>query len=69
MTNLSSSERGDKKKAANRLRVVNGLRSHHFSAFRGGFMLGLAVPAFISGMYQGMTPLCDDLFLEAVAMM
>lgn len=44
---------GDKKKALNRLRG-GGLtqKSHHFSTFRSGAMLGLAVPALIDGLVQ-----------------
>ncbi|KIJ61833.1 hypothetical protein HYDPIDRAFT_169443 [Hydnomerulius pinastri MD-312] len=44
-------ERGDKKKAVNRLRVGSSSKSHHFSTFRSGIWLGLALPAVISGLY------------------
>ncbi|KAH7887083.1 hypothetical protein F5I97DRAFT_1791213, partial [Phlebopus sp. FC_14] len=37
-------ERGDKKKAINRLRVGPLMKSHHFSTFRSGLWLGLAIP-------------------------
>ncbi|KAF9239798.1 hypothetical protein BU15DRAFT_46384 [Melanogaster broomeanus] len=45
-------ERGDKKKAINRLRVGTSLKSHHFSTFRSGIWLGLAVPAVVLGAYM-----------------
>ncbi|KAF9225940.1 hypothetical protein BS17DRAFT_699564, partial [Gyrodon lividus] len=45
-------ERGDKKKAINHLRVGASLKSHHFSTFRSGLWLGLAVPAVITGSYM-----------------
>ncbi|KAL0960089.1 hypothetical protein HGRIS_011733 [Hohenbuehelia grisea] len=45
-------ERGDKKKAMTRLRAGKFHKSHHFSTFRSGMLLGLAVPAFVSGLYQ-----------------
>ncbi|KAF8842398.1 hypothetical protein BDN67DRAFT_979576 [Paxillus ammoniavirescens] len=45
-------ERGDKKKAINRLRVGSSLQSQHFSTFRSGLWLGLAVPAVVAGSYM-----------------
>lgn len=44
--------RGDKKKALYRLRAEGSRKTHHFSSFRTGTMLGLAVPALVSGVYQ-----------------
>ncbi|TFK19881.1 EXS-domain-containing protein [Coprinopsis marcescibilis] len=37
---------GNKKKALKRLRGGTRVKSHHFSTFRSGLMLGLAVPAY-----------------------
>ncbi|KDQ58685.1 hypothetical protein JAAARDRAFT_128396 [Jaapia argillacea MUCL 33604] len=45
-------ERGDKKKALERLRAGSRQKSHHFSTFRSGLAIGLAVPALVSGIYQ-----------------
>ena len=42
---------GDKKKAVQRLRGGSDHRTHHFSTFRSGLLLGLAVPALVSGIY------------------
>ncbi|EIM89067.1 EXS-domain-containing protein [Stereum hirsutum FP-91666 SS1] len=44
--------RGDKKKALYRLRAEGSRKTHHFSSFRTGAMLGLAIPALVSGIYQ-----------------
>ncbi|KAH8084370.1 EXS family protein/ERD1/XPR1/SYG1 family protein [Cristinia sonorae] len=44
--------KGDKKKALARLRGGIQHRSHHFSTFRSGLMIGLAVPAFIDGLVE-----------------
>ncbi|OCH89345.1 SPX-domain-containing protein [Obba rivulosa] len=44
--------RGDKKKALTRLRGTAQRQTHHFSTFCAGLLLGLAVPAFVSGIYQ-----------------
>jgi hypothetical protein len=40
-------EHGDKKTARQRLRVQASTRSHHYSIFRSGMMIGLAVPTAI----------------------
>lgn len=45
--------RGNKKKAMKRLRVGNNTKNHHFSSFRAGLVLGLALPAFVDGMVKG----------------
>ncbi|KAH7913119.1 hypothetical protein BJ138DRAFT_1003013, partial [Hygrophoropsis aurantiaca] len=42
-------ERGDKKRALNRLRIGSAHKSHHFSTFRSGLWLGLAAPAVVTG--------------------
>lgn len=44
--------RGDNKLAKTRLRG-QGLqrKTHHFSTFRTGVLLGLALPAFVDGLY------------------
>ena len=46
---------GDKKRAMRRLRAGNMHKNHHFSAFRTGIMLGLAVPALMDGLIKGKT--------------
>lgn len=40
-------EHGNKKTARERLRVQASTRSHHFSIFRSGILIGLAVPTAI----------------------
>ncbi|TRM63672.1 EXS family-domain-containing protein, partial [Schizophyllum amplum] len=42
---------GDKKRAMARLRSGTSQKSHHFSSFRSGIYLGLALPPLISGIY------------------
>ncbi len=49
--------RGDKKKARARLRGGAKVTTHHFSTFRTGMTLGLAVPALVSGIYQSTSPI------------
>ncbi|TBU41711.1 SPX domain-containing protein [Dichomitus squalens] len=44
--------RGDKKRAMARLRGGSQHTSHHFSTFRTGVALGLAVPALADGLYK-----------------
>ncbi|KAI0370541.1 SPX-domain-containing protein, partial [Pilatotrama ljubarskyi] len=44
--------RGDKKKALARLRGGTKHTSHHFSTFRTGMCVGLAVPALADGLYR-----------------
>ncbi|KAF9803975.1 hypothetical protein IEO21_09502 [Rhodonia placenta] len=44
--------RGDKKKAQARLRSDSQHKSHHFSTFRSGMLLGLAVPALADGIVK-----------------
>ncbi|KAF8155818.1 hypothetical protein B0H34DRAFT_659437, partial [Crassisporium funariophilum] len=46
--------RGDKKKALRRLRAGTSSKSHHFSTFRSGLLIGLAIPAVIDGLVKGM---------------
>ncbi|KAI0918737.1 hypothetical protein AcV5_002647 [Taiwanofungus camphoratus] len=48
--------RGDKKRAMARLRGGAQQKSHHFSTFRSGMMLGFAIPAFVDGLYQSFQP-------------
>ncbi|KIY47527.1 EXS-domain-containing protein, partial [Fistulina hepatica ATCC 64428] len=43
---------GDKKSARAQLRQMSGHTTHHYSTFRSGLLLGLAVPALVSGLYQ-----------------
>ncbi|CDO74587.1 hypothetical protein BN946_scf184583.g14 [Trametes cinnabarina] len=44
--------RGDKKKALARLRGGTKHTSHHFSTFRTGMFIGLAIPALADGLYR-----------------
>jgi xenotropic and polytropic retrovirus receptor 1 len=43
--------RGDNKAAKYRLRGLAQHKTHHFSTFRTGLLLGLALPAFVDGLY------------------
>ncbi|KAK7463123.1 Xenotropic and polytropic retrovirus receptor 1 [Stygiomarasmius scandens] len=43
---------GDEKRARKRLRAGTFYKTHHFSTFRSGLLLGIALPALISGIYQ-----------------
>lgn len=56
--------RGDKKTATKRLRAGNSLKSHHFSAFRAGVLVGIAIPALVEGLVKG-TPPFDQCTLAA----
>ena len=47
-----SAARGDKKRAQARLRSGATHKSHHFSTFRSGLLLGLGVPALVDGLYR-----------------
>jgi hypothetical protein len=44
-------ERGDRKQALDRLRVGPLSKTHHFSTYRSGLFLGLALPAIAAGSY------------------
>jgi len=44
--------KGDKKKAMASLKAGAKTKSHHFSTFRSGIMLGTAIPAFVVGLYE-----------------
>jgi len=44
--------RGDLKKAMERLRGCVISKTHHFSTFRSGILLGLALPLLASGIYH-----------------
>ncbi|KZT71877.1 hypothetical protein DAEQUDRAFT_665215 [Daedalea quercina L-15889] len=44
--------RGDKKRAQARLRSGTTHKSHHFSTFRSGVLLGLGIPAFVDGLVK-----------------
>src|SRR4051812_22571613 len=46
--------RGDKKRATRSLRSGGTKKSHHFSTFRSGMYLGLAIPALVEGLVKGM---------------
>ncbi len=43
--------RGDNKLAKARLRGAEQHKTHHFSTFRTGILLGLALPAFVDAIY------------------
>lgn len=43
--------RGDNKLAKYRLRGLAQHKTHHFSTFRTGLLLGLALPALVDGLY------------------
>jgi len=45
---------GDKKRAMRRLRSGNMHKNHHFSTFRTGIMIGLAIPALADGLVKGL---------------
>uniref|UniRef100_A0A8H7XW23 Uncharacterized protein n=1 Tax=Psilocybe cubensis TaxID=181762 RepID=A0A8H7XW23_PSICU len=44
--------RGNKKMATKRLRAGNSSKSHHFSTFRSGAYIGIALPALIEGLVK-----------------
>lgn len=48
--------RGDNKLAKMRLRGEAQHKTHHYSAFRTGLLLGLALPAFVDALYLSMYP-------------
>ncbi|TFY63335.1 hypothetical protein EVG20_g6362 [Dentipellis fragilis] len=48
--------RGDKKRALVRLRAGSHHKTHHFSTFRTGFALGLAIPALVDGIVRSFQP-------------
>jgi xenotropic and polytropic retrovirus receptor 1 len=53
--------RGDKKKAMARLRGSWRTRkTHHFSTFRAGMFVGLALPAFIDGLVKSKYPVASS---------
>ncbi|KAF5345945.1 hypothetical protein D9758_011435 [Tetrapyrgos nigripes] len=43
---------GDEKRARKRLRAGTFHKTHHFSTFRSGILLGVALPVLVSGIYQ-----------------
>ncbi|KAG8875061.1 hypothetical protein FRB97_005453 [Tulasnella sp. 331] len=45
-------EGGDKKKARDRLKMLGLNKTHHWSTFRSGIHLGLAIPALVVGIYN-----------------
>lgn len=47
-------ERGDEKKARIRLRATPRESTHHFSTFRSGMFIGLAIPALAMGIYYSL---------------
>lgn len=53
----TSFEKGSRKKAIQRLRFMGAAATtHHFSVWRAGIFLGLAIPPFIDGLVKGMVP-------------
>lgn len=49
--NYTYTERGNRKKAINHLRVRPASKAHHFTAFRSGLWLGLGILATAGGCY------------------
>ena len=49
---ISLIAKGDRKRAMVRLRTVSSYKTHHFSTFRTGLALGLALPAAIDGIIR-----------------
>ncbi|CAE6434658.1 unnamed protein product [Rhizoctonia solani] len=47
-------EKGDEKKARMRLRATARQSTHHFSTFRSGMLVGLALPALAMGIYYSL---------------
>ncbi|KAJ1311454.1 hypothetical protein OPQ81_009943 [Rhizoctonia solani] len=47
-------EKGDEKKARTRLRATVRQSTHHFSTFRSGMLIGLALPALAMGIYYSL---------------
>jgi hypothetical protein len=45
-------ERGDDKKARERLRAGEQHYTHHFSTFCSGLMIGIGLPALVSGIRE-----------------
>ncbi|KAF8587242.1 hypothetical protein K439DRAFT_1338904, partial [Ramaria rubella] len=45
-------EKGDRKKARRRLKSPFVHKSHHFSTFRSGIYIGLAIPALVYAVYS-----------------
>ncbi len=52
MSDNSRIAKGDRKRALVRLRAVSSRKTHHFSTFRTGIALGLALPAAIDGIVR-----------------
>ncbi|KAH6918027.1 SPX domain-containing protein, partial [Coprinopsis sp. MPI-PUGE-AT-0042] len=52
ITFATSFVHGNQKKAMKRLRGGTRIKSHHFSTWRSGLLLGLAIPAIISGFFH-----------------
>ena len=48
----SYSAQGDRKRALASLRTTFSHKTHHFSAFRTGMVLGLAFPALVDGIVR-----------------
>ncbi|KAH9962879.1 SPX domain-containing protein [Russula dissimulans] len=48
--------KGDRKRALVRLRRISSHKTHHFSTFRTGLTLGLALPAIIDGLASALQP-------------
>lgn len=67
LTSLMLLARGDKKKAQMRLRGGARARSHHWSTFCSGLMLGLAVPALVHGIYLSQLIISLNYFLSCIS--
>ncbi|KAJ3798525.1 hypothetical protein GGU11DRAFT_681343, partial [Lentinula aff. detonsa] len=47
---------GDNKRAKTRLRAGGVNKSHHYSTFRSGVLLGIGIPALVSGIVSSEYP-------------
>ncbi|KAJ8503472.1 hypothetical protein ONZ45_g10826 [Pleurotus djamor] len=56
MEDMYTAQQGNRKRAKARLRANGQVKSHHFSTFRSGITLGLALPALVSGIYMSFQP-------------
>lgn len=45
-------EHGDRKKALGRLRMESDEKSHHFSSWRAGMLMGLGIPLLVEGLVK-----------------
>ncbi|KAF8707831.1 EXS family, partial [Rhizoctonia solani] len=62
-------EKGNEKKARVRLRATNRQSTHHFSTFRSGMLIGLALPALAMGIYYSLQEERRELIPEWAALL